>query len=164
MWSGIHRKDHSQDQSQSTSRPIVAEFLSWQDSLNELAPQYMQNLFKRNSDCTTCCLRNTNTDLRLPMKTTANGQKCFSFRGAKLWNSLSAESKKASSLNSFKKSVERKRQGTTGAGFGCPWLVGWLRWLVSKPPVWLLVSLGWSVRWGCLGWHQRPVLCWGSWT
>ena len=28
----IHRKGHSQDQSQSTSRPIVAEFLSWQDS------------------------------------------------------------------------------------------------------------------------------------
>lgn len=28
----IHRKDHSQDQSQSSSRPIVAEFLSWQDS------------------------------------------------------------------------------------------------------------------------------------
>ena len=102
------------------SRPLIEE-LGWKTieqlidiesktivfkSLNELAPQYMQNLFKRNSKCTTRCLRNTSTDLRLPMKTTANGQKSFSFRGAKLWNSLSAESKEASSLKSFKKSVQ----------------------------------------------------------
>ena len=42
---------------------------------------------------------------RLPKKNSANGQKCFSFRGAKLWNSLPAESKTASSLNGFKKSI-----------------------------------------------------------
>ena len=76
-------------------------------SLNELAPQYLSSLFKRNSQCSTRCLRNTETDQRVPKKTSANGQKCFSFRGAKLWNSLSAESKQASSLNSFKKSVQR---------------------------------------------------------
>ena len=29
-------------------------------------------------------------DLRLPKKNSANGQKCFSFRGAELWNSLPA--------------------------------------------------------------------------
>ena len=74
-------------------------------SLNELAPQYLSSPFKRNSQCSTRCLRNTETDLRVPKKTTANGQKSFSFRGAKLWNSLSAESKLASSLNSFKKSI-----------------------------------------------------------
>ena len=73
----------------------------------ELAPQYLSSLFKRNSQCSTRCLRNTETDLRVPKKTSANGQKCFSFRGAKLWNSLSAESKQASSLNNFKKSVQR---------------------------------------------------------
>ena len=66
-------------------------------SLNGLAPQYMRNLFTRNSACNSRSLRNTAADLRLPMKTSANGQKCFSFRGAKLWNSLPAETKQASS-------------------------------------------------------------------
>ena len=73
--------------------------------LNELAPQYLCGLFTRNSQCSTRTLRNTGTDVRLPKKNYANGQKCFSFRGAKLWNSLSVESKQASSLNSFKKSI-----------------------------------------------------------
>ena len=47
-------------------------------------------------------LRNTNTDLRLPKIRTCNGQKSFSFRGAKLWNSLNNEAKLATSLNRFK--------------------------------------------------------------
>ena len=71
-------------------------------SLNGLAPQYMRNLVTRNSACNSRSLRNTATDLRLPMKTSANGQKCFSVRGAKLWNSLPAETKQASSINTFK--------------------------------------------------------------
>ena len=64
-------------------------------SLKELAPQYLCNLFTKNSECSSRSLRNTETDLRLPKKKSANGQKCFSFRGAKLWNSLPAESKMA---------------------------------------------------------------------
>ena len=76
-------------------------------SLNDLAPQYLCNLFAKNSACSSRSLRNTETDLRLPKKRSANGQKCFSFRGAKLWNSLpAAESKTASSLGSFKKSIQ----------------------------------------------------------
>ena len=103
------------------SRPLI-ERLGWRTieqlisiesktvvfkSLNELTPQYLSSLFKRNSQCSSRCLQNTETDLRVPKKTSANGQKCFSFRGAKLWNSLSAESMQASSLNNFKKSVQR---------------------------------------------------------
>ena len=72
-------------------------------SLHDLAPQYLCNLFIKNSTSSSRSLRNTETDLRLPKKKSANGQKCFSFRGAKLWNSLPAESKRASSLNGFKK-------------------------------------------------------------
>ena len=102
------------------SRPLI-ERLGWKTieqlisyesktmvfkSLNELAPQCLSSLFKRNSQCSTRCLRNTETDMRVPKKTSVNSQKCLSFRGAKLWNSLSAESKQASSLNSLKKSVE----------------------------------------------------------
>ena len=102
------------------SRPLIVE-LGWKTieelignesktmvfkSLNDLAPQYLCNLFTRNSACAPRNLRNTETDLRLPKKNSANGQKCFSFRGAKLWNSLPAEAKTASSLNGFKKSIK----------------------------------------------------------
>ena len=102
------------------SRPLIAE-LGWQTieelignesktmvfkALNDLAPQYLCNLFTKNSACSSRNLRNTETDLRLPKKNSANGQKCFSFRGVKLWNSLPAESKTASSLNGFKKSIK----------------------------------------------------------
>ena len=74
-------------------------------SLNGLAPQYLSSLFTRNSACSSRILRNTNTDLRLPLKKTANGQKCFSFRGAQLWNSLSAESKQAPTVSLFKQTI-----------------------------------------------------------
>ena len=45
------------------------------------------------------------TDLRLPLKKSSNGQKCFSYRGAKAWNDLPADTKQATSVNSFKKSI-----------------------------------------------------------
>ena len=66
----------------------------------------LNNLFTKNSACSSRSLWNTDSDLRLPKKRSANGQKCFSFLGAKLWNSLPAESKKASSLGGFKKSIQ----------------------------------------------------------
>ena len=99
------------------SRPLI-EKLGWKTvdqlissesktmvfkSLNELAPQYLCDLFTRKSLYSSYSLRNAGTDLRLPMKRSTKGQKCFSYRGAKLWNSLSAESKQATSLYSFKK-------------------------------------------------------------
>ena len=62
-------------------------------SLNDVAPQYLCKLFTKNSACSSRNLRNGKTDLRLPKKNSANGQKCFSLRGAKLLNSLPAESK-----------------------------------------------------------------------
>ena len=74
-------------------------------SINEFAPQYRSNLFTRNSACNSRSLRNTKTDLRLPKKTSAIGQKCFSYRGAKLWNSLPAETKQATSIAVFKQNI-----------------------------------------------------------
>ena len=64
------------------------------------------NLFTRNSACSFRSLRDTEADLRLPKKNSAIGQKCFSFRGAKLLNSLPPESKAVSSQNGFKKSLK----------------------------------------------------------
>ena len=72
-------------------------------SLHGLAPQYMRNLFTKTSQLTSRKLRNSATDLRIPKKKSTNGQKCFSFRGAKSWNGLSAERKKASTVYKFKK-------------------------------------------------------------
>ena len=72
-------------------------------SLNNLAPRYICNLFQRNSGCSSRDLGNTATDLRLPMNTSLNGQKRFSYRGAKFSNALANEVKQAPSLSVFKK-------------------------------------------------------------
>ena len=61
-------------------------------ALNELAPQCSCDLFTRTSSCSSYSLCDMKTDLRLPMKRSANSQRCSSYRGAKLWNSLSSES------------------------------------------------------------------------
>ena len=71
-------------------------------SLNSLAPVYMRKLFTKYSDDRERSLRSTETDLRLPLLKTVNGQKAFSYRGAKLWNSLEKEAKLAPSLKTFK--------------------------------------------------------------
>ena len=67
-------------------------------SLNNQAPQCTYNLFQRNSESSSCDLKNTATDLRLPMHTSSNGQKSFSFRGATLWKYLAIGVKQATSL------------------------------------------------------------------
>ena len=72
-------------------------------SLHGLAPQYMSNLFTKTSQLTSRNLRNPATDLRVPKKKSTNGQKCFSFRGAKSWNGLSAEHKNASTIYNFRR-------------------------------------------------------------
>ena len=73
------------------SRPLIAE-LGWKTieelignetktmvfkSLNDLAPQYLCNLFTKNSACSSRSLRNTEADLRLLKKSSANGKKFF---------------------------------------------------------------------------------------
>ena len=72
---------------------------------NGYAPQYLTELCPRNLQRSLHILRNTSTDLELPLFKTANGQKYFSFRGVKYWNSLSSESKQAVTLHGFKASV-----------------------------------------------------------
>ena len=74
-------------------------------SLNELVPSYLRSLFRKNSQSTSYKLRNTSADLRLPKQRIENGKKSFSLRGAKLWNSLSASSKQATSLSTFKQRI-----------------------------------------------------------
>ena len=47
-------------------------------------------------------LRNTDTDLKLPLLKPSIGQRWFSYRGARLWNKLGAVVKTAQTLHQFK--------------------------------------------------------------
>ena len=70
-------------------------------SLNGLTPTFLSNIFSRNSTRDTVYMRNSETDLQVPLFKTANGQNSFAYRGAHLWNSLESEVKKAPSVISF---------------------------------------------------------------
>ena len=74
-------------------------------ALNSLAPQYLGELFSKCSEGSDRILRSTETNLHIPLLKTSTGQKAFSYRGAKLWNELNRETKLASSLSTFKKSI-----------------------------------------------------------
>ena len=64
-------------------------------SINKEAPNYLTALLDKVSDISVRELRNTNTDLKLTRHKTCCGQRCFAYRGAQLWNNLSAEVKAA---------------------------------------------------------------------
>ena len=89
--------------------PTIAEIIKRETativykSLNDLAPAYLSTIFSKNSSRDTIKLRNSETDLRVPLLKTTNGQKSFSYRGAHLWNSLEPEVKLAPSLYAFKR-------------------------------------------------------------
>ena len=75
-------------------------------SVNYIAPDYLSYLFIRNSNRNIISLRNADTDLLVPFMKTSNGQKAFSFSGAKIWNELSREAKQAPYLSSFKNKIK----------------------------------------------------------
>jgi len=72
-------------------------------SINDVAPTYLTEMFSRLSDTNKRELRNTRSDLAIPMQKIANGQKCFSHKGVTLCNRLSLESKLSPTLKTFKK-------------------------------------------------------------
>ena len=76
-------------------------------SLNSLAPQYFSAFFVRLSEVHPRELRNSKTDLALPMLRTGNGQKSFAYRGAGLWNSLHLDTKMAA----FNQCLQVQTQG-----------------------------------------------------
>ena len=77
-------------------------------SLNSLAPQYLSNLFVRLSKLHPRELRNSGTNLAIPLLRTANGPKSFSYQGASLWNSLDLDKKEAPSINAFRSKFKTK--------------------------------------------------------
>ena len=74
-------------------------------SMQKMVLQYLCELFTRNSKSFSYVLRNTETDVKLPKKKYFIGQRCFSYRGAKMWNDLPTKTKQASSLEIFKKLI-----------------------------------------------------------
>ena len=77
-------------------------------SINDLAPTYLTEMFSRLSDSSKRELRITRSDLEIPMRKSANGQKCFLYKGATMWNRLSQESKLSPTLKTFKKSIANR--------------------------------------------------------
>ena len=59
-------------------------------------------MFDKLSDLDKRELRNTKTDLAVPHRKSAFGQKCFSYKGAKLWNDLSTKVKSSKTYEVFK--------------------------------------------------------------
>ena len=75
-------------------------------SINNEAPNYLTSLFERLPQNTIRELRNTNTDLKLPLLKTSSGRKCFSYRGARICNNLSAYAKNEQAQIKFKKAYK----------------------------------------------------------
>ena len=70
--------------------------------INSLAPNYLQLTLIRKSQKSSRALKNNGKDLKLPFQRISNGQKGYYFRGAKSWKGLSADTKRAPSMGSFK--------------------------------------------------------------
>ena len=84
---------------------------SYLKSTNNLVPEYLSDLFVKNSALNTMRLRNTEADLRVPLFKTANGQKSISFRGPKIWNQLSSDVRLPPSLFTFKRRLKEVIEG-----------------------------------------------------
>ena len=77
-------------------------------SLKGDTPSYMNDMFTRVNNATAHSLRNAEVNLQLPLlKSGGGGQKCFSYRGAKLCNSIGTEAKDSSTLRAFKSEVQK---------------------------------------------------------
>ena len=74
--------------------------------LNGLAPPYLCQKFKTRSEVHNCNTRNRDR-LHIPLCRTAAGQRAFTFRGQKLWNSLPDEFQSITNLDVFKVKIKQ---------------------------------------------------------
>ena len=91
--------------------PNVRELIEFESqkmvfrSLKGDAPSYM---FTRVNNSTARSLRNAALNVRVPLLKSAGGRKCFSYRGAKLWNSIGTEANNSSTLRVFKREEQNE--------------------------------------------------------
>ena len=74
-------------------------------TINELTPEYLQNLFSFRS--TNYNLRNAEMKLNLPKPRTEYLKRSFCYSGARLWNTLPHSARTANSLRHFKNEINR---------------------------------------------------------
>ena len=74
--------------------------------LNGLAPPYLCQKFKTRSEVHNCNTRNRDR-LHIPFCRTAAGQRAFTFRDQKLWNSLPDELQSITNLDVFKVNIKQ---------------------------------------------------------
>ncbi|KAM7426239.1 hypothetical protein ABFA07_022448 [Porites harrisoni] len=74
--------------------------------LNGLAPPYLCQKFKTRSEVHNCNTRNRDR-LHIPLCRTAAGQRAFTFRGQRLWNSLPNEFQSITNLDVFKVKIKQ---------------------------------------------------------
>ena len=70
--------------------------------LNELAPSPLEKLFEHKRNITQYNLSGSSTSLQLPQSKTEKLKKSFSYDGAKVWNSLSADVRGSATFTIFK--------------------------------------------------------------
>ena len=78
-------------------------------SINQLALEYQNSMFIKLSEYRNRQLRDSDTDLYVPLVKSACGQNSFPYRGVKLWNNQQADVKKAKSFTKFVKSLKNHR-------------------------------------------------------
>ena len=103
---------HSIGLIQSLNWPTVSEIIKSETattvfkSLNGLVPEYLSTLFEKKLTGNDRVLRNTETDLSIPLRKTNNGQRAISFRGPKLRNNLELDVKQTPTLAAFKRRIK----------------------------------------------------------
>ena len=70
--------------------------------LNKLSPSPLEKLFEHKRNITQYNLRGSSTSLQLPQPKTEKLQKSFSYDGANVWNSLSADVRGSAIFTIFK--------------------------------------------------------------
>ena len=72
-------------------------------SINEIAPNYLTQVFDSTNSIHTYNLRNSTHNVFVPRPYTEAGKHSFHYRGAVLWNSLSNDTRSQTNLRSFLK-------------------------------------------------------------
>ena len=110
--SGMRKFDHVTPILEQLQWLLTIEQLTVRDAtmvfkcLNGLAPPYLCQKFKTRSKVHNCNTRNRDC-LHIPLCRTAAGQRTFTFRGQKLWNSLPDKFQSITKLDVFKIKVKQ---------------------------------------------------------
>lgn len=110
---GLRKYDHISDGIRSLNWLTVKDRLLLNDAvmvykcLNNLVPKYLANIFVSRSQIHTRATRSCNL-LHIPLCRLSYGQRSFTYRGCKLWNSICNDLKAADSVKCFRRRLAQK--------------------------------------------------------